>query len=40
MRRLEPCIRRESDEILKARFEAEFKRRLFRREQGDEFRRA
>jgi len=28
----EPCIRREPDEILKARFEAEFKRRLFDRE--------
>jgi hypothetical protein len=28
----EPCIRREPDEILKARFEAKFKRRLFGRE--------
>nr|WP_314380183.1 hypothetical protein [uncultured Campylobacter sp.] len=27
----EPCIRREFDEILQARFEAEFKRRLFDR---------
>ena len=27
----EPCIRREFDEILKARFEVEFKRRLFGR---------